>query len=637
MPKPGILDLETFAIEDRPRYPPVPVGVSIAEWGKAPRYYAWGHTTENNCTWAEARDAIRQVWQNADGVVFHGGKFDQDVAETHFGLPPLPWDKAHDTLFLAYLDDPHQRNLQLKPTAQRLLGEAPEERDELIDWLIDHQPVPGVKITRGPQGEHYAMKYLPWAPAGLVGRYANGDSKRTAGLFKHLWPKIKEQGMLRAYDRERELQPYLLQSERRGVNVHVSRLEVDIALYTGTLERVDAYLLKRLKADINLDSGEQLINALVQSGLADEDMIGVTEKGALKSDKKTLKTAVKDKQLGATFAYRSSLRTCLNVMNPWFEMAQQTGGTIHTSFNQTKNPDGGTRTGRLSCTWFMNMPKEFEPLVKEHAPANWNHKRNPLPSIPKPLGSLPPIPVCRSYIIPAKGKVFIDRDYSQQEPRILAHFDGKMLMEAYQANPWIDFHDYAKAELEKSGLFYERKPVKNTNLGLIYGMGVPLLAEKNDMTVEESKRLKDAVLRLYPGLKEMYGDMRARAIRGEPIHTWGGRVYYCEEPRIIKGRIRTFDYKLVNVLVQGSAADCTKEAIIRYHKVKDPEDDFLLPVHDQNLAQVWAHRRDAGMKLLKDSMESIEFDVPMLSEGDWSPDNWAALLPYDKKGVIVVK
>jgi len=282
----------------------------------------------------------------------------------------------------------------------------------------------------------------------------------------------------------------------------------------------------------------------------------------------------------------------------------------------------------------MNMPKEFNPIFK-HEEKDPKAARK-LPTCP--IKGLPSLPWVRSYIIPFPGHVLVDRDYSQQEPRILAHFDGGQLMEKYNENPWIDFHDYAKTELEKFGLFYERKPVKNTNLGLIYGMGAGKLAIKNDMTVDDANTLKKAILVLYPGLKEMYKLMKQRMIANQPIRTWGGREYYCEPPRIVKGRIMHFDYKMVNVLIQGSAADCTKEAVIRFYSSPERKPDWhlILTVHDQLTVSAPEKDMEAAMELLRRSMESVEFDVPMLSEGAWSKTNWAELKDYDKKGVPCV-
>jgi DNA polymerase I-like protein with 3'-5' exonuclease and polymerase domains len=637
-PKPVVIDFESFGIEGRPKYPPVPVGVSIKWPGKKSRYYSWGHLEGNNCTWPEAREALVKAYAHVDGVLFQNGKFDLDVAETEFGLPVPDWRQVHDTLFLLYLDDPHQTELGLKPAAERLLGEPPEEKDEVVDWLLAHQPVPGVKLSKSRQSPHYAMKYLPYAPADLVGRYAEGDTDRTEGIFKLLWPRTRDRGMLRAYDRERELMPILLEMERQGVPVDLARLRADVELYTSWQAKLDAWVLKTIKApaDLNLDSGEQLIHAMIEAGKADPDLMPLTPTGKYQTNKEALLLGVTDKSLLAVLKYRTQLKTCLGTfMRPWLLIAELSGGLIFTTWNQTKSQEGGgTRTGRLSSTPnFQNLPKEFKAIFAHETSDPKEAKK--LPKLPTALAGLPPLPQCRGYITPFKGDVFIDRDYSQQEPRILAHFDGGALQAKYLENPWVDFHDYAKAELELMGKFYDRKPVKNTNLGLIYGMGVGKLAEKNNMTVQEAGDLKKAILELYPGLKDMYKDMKLRADNGLPIRTWGGREYFCEPPKLVDGRLRKFDYKLVNILIQGSAADCTKEAIIRYHKTKRPDAKIVLNVHDQITASVPKKFMKPEMEVLRKAMESVEFDVPILSEGAVSDTNWNELKDYDKKGRIL--
>ncbi|UOF79450.1 DNA polymerase [Caudoviricetes sp.] len=642
-PKPVTVDFETTGIEARPKYPPIPVGVSIKWPGKKSRYYGWGHPTKNNCTFGEARDALVQAYANKDGILCQNGKFDVDVAEVHMDLEPPSWDRIHDTLFLLFLDDPHQLELGLKPSAERLLGLPPEEQDAVADWLCANQPVPGVKISRSKNSDHYFGRYISLVPGDIVGPYANGDTDRTEALFNLLWPKTVERGMLPAYDRERRLMPVLLRMERRGVQVDLRRLKADVATFTEVWSTINHWVIKQLKApaDINLDSGEQLVEAMVKAKKADPAKMPLTATGKFQTNKEALLLGVSDKSLLGVLKYRTQLKTALGTfMRPWLEMAEATGGTIHTTWNQVKAPSGdanvGTRTGRLSATWFMNMPKEFSPIFA-HEEAD---PKKAKALVKCPIPGLPSLPLCRSYITPFPGHVLIDRDYSQQEPRILAHFDGGQLMEKYLEDNWIDFHDYAKAELEKMGKFYGRKPVKNTNLGLIYGMGAPKLAVKNNMSVEEADELKKAILVLYPGLKAMYKDMKIRAAMKQPVRTWGGREYYCEEPRLIQGRIRQFDYKLVNVLIQGSAADCTKEAIIRFDDalIKAGLQDLwflILSVHDQLTASVPTKDKVSAMELLRVCMEGIEFEVPMLSEGAVSATNWAELIDYDKKGKIL--
>ncbi len=644
IPKPVVIDIESYGIDARPEYPPKPVGVSIMYPGKHPHYYAFGHMTKNNCTKAEAVTAIRAAYQHPDGIVCQNAKFDIDVIETHLKIRPPSWNRIHDTMFLLFLQDPNQTELSLKPSAARLLNMPPDEQDALVEWLVAHQPVAGAKISASKNSDHYAMKYVPYAPGDFVGTYANGDVIRTGMLFTRLWKEIRDRNMLTAYDRERELMPILLSMERQGVPVDVKRLRSDIAYYRQTLIVIGEWICRKLKTTpdaINLDSGDQLMAALIAAKIVDAKKVPRTKTGKYQSNKEALLSVIHDQQLLAILKYRTQLKTCLQTfMEPWLETALRSNGLIYTTWNQVKSPKGddniGTRTGRLSSTPnFQNLPKEFNPIFRHETTKSDDRKRLPV----CPIAGLRSLPQVRSYIIPGPRRTFVDRDYSQQEPRILAHFDGGALMQKYISDPWIDFHDYAKAELEKVGLFYDRKPVKNTNLGLIYGMGVGKLAMKNSMDVTEASGLKKAILNLYPGLREMYRDMKVRSIEHVPLRTWGGREYYCEEPKIIDGRLQTFDYKMVNSLIQGSAADCTKEAIIRFHrlKMKHKKPDWWLyfNVHDQLTVSVPTVDRIRAMAVLKEAMESVEFDVPMLSEGSMSSTTWEDLKDYDKKGRLV--
>lgn len=637
-PKPVVIDFETFGIEGRPAYPPNPCGVSIKYPNRKSMYYPFGHVGPNLARGSQVKVAdvtreLRRAYDHPDGVLFQNAKFDIDVANVHLGLPLPTWDRIHDTLFLLFLDDPHQAELSLKPSAARLLNIAPDERDELVEWLVSHQPVFGVKISASKSSEHYAMKYVPYAPPAVVGKYANGDVNRTEAIFTLLWAKTQQRNMLGAYDRERRLMPILLDMERRGVAVDMTRLQTDVAQYQDYFEQLDRAIYRRLRCSaFNINSGDELMRALIHAKKVDLAKVPKTKSGKkLQTNKDVLVQAISDKTLLASLGYRSQLKTFLRTfMEPWSETARQSGGLIYTLWNQVRSAESGTRTGRLSSTPnFQNIPKEAKPHFAHHGLAAKIACGLPKP----PVKGLPDLPSIRSYITPFKGQWLIDRDYSQQEPRILAHFDGGALMQKYLDDPWIDFHDYARIELAKMGLIYERKPVKNTNLGLIYGMGVGKLAAKNDMSVTEASVLRKSILHLYPGLRDMYRDMQYRAQNHQPIRTWGGREYYCEEPRIVDGRIREFDYKMVNVLIQGSAADCTKEAIIRFHTQAAKHNwPLILNVHDQLTASVPPRECTASMEVLKQTMESVEFDVPILTEGSVSKTNWAELVDYDKKG-----
>ena len=612
MRAPVVIDFETYPIRGRPDYPPAPVGVAIKYPGRAARYYAWGHPTENNTTKEKAGEALRKAYAHRGGLLFHNCKFDLDVAEVHFGIGLPNWDMVHETMFLVFLDNPYAREVGLKPAASHYLGLAPDERDAVSEWLIAHQPVPGVRITKKTAGA-----YIAYAPGGLVGEYAIGDVVRTEGLFDHLFTRISERGMGAAYDRERKLIPILLDMERRGIRVDLPRLRRDVSTYDVALAELERWVRSRLGVgeEVNLDSGAQLVEALVAAGEADVSKMGVTAKeGRVKTDKNALAAGVGDPQLAGVLRYVAQLKTCLGTfMKPWLEVAERSGGYIYTNWNQIRGGDGGTRTGRFSSTpnW-QNIPTEFGPIFNKVA---------------APF-TLPELPLCRGYIIPYEGHILCGRDFASQELRILAHFEDGPMMQRYIENPEIDFHTYVSGSITQlRGAPLERKYVKIIGFSILYGAGVTRIAAQLGKSISEAGNLLDAYFQISPGIKELQRNLKYRGQCKEPIKTVGGRQYFVEPSKIIDGRQREFSYKLLNYLIQGSAADITKDAMLRFYDVAGP--GFLLAsVHDELLISVPLGRRDEIMTKLKFAMEETTLDVAMLSDGEWG-FNWGAMEPAD--------
>lgn len=630
---PTCIDFETGPIESRPNYPPVPIGVSIKAWGRPSHYYAWGHKTNNNCTKAQAVRALKAAVKGGPTLCHHG-KFDYDVMETHCGIKIPRWQDTHDTTFLLFLHDPNMKNIGLKPSAEEILGWPSDEKNAVGDWLCANQPVPDVRISKGPKSEFYFMKYLEWAPGDLVGVYANGDVDRTEAIFEKLYDNIISRGMAEAYDRERRLMPVLLGMERRGVRTDLPKLRSDVALYQGVQRKIDEWLIDRfsLSRFYNLDSPE-FAEVLIAAGVADRDLLGVTESGRTATNKLAIAAGVTDRQIAAVLQYRAQLHTCLaTFMENWLHMAEASGGLIYSTWNQVRGAGKGARTGRLSSSPnFQNIPKLFKPL--------FHHEKKGLPK--SPIKLLPPLPLCRAYIIPCQDDhVLIDRDYNQQELRIMAHFGDGALLEKYKVNIWLDIHDAVKDDLLRlAGMDIPRDNVKTINFGIIYGMGVGELALRLGMTVVEAKALKKAIMSLYPEIEDLYKTTRQLAKNDEPLVTWGGRENYCEPPTKDKktGKMIDWSYKSPNTLIQGSAGDAIKESMIRYSDAA-PEGHYLvLQVHDQQLASVPRSELVKGHRVMRETMESLEFDVVMLSEGKWSADNWASLRPYDKRGAVVAE
>lgn len=630
-PKVNTVDFETKAIQRRPEYPPKPVGVSIQRIGeRKPTYYAFGHPDGNNCDEAKPREILRDIARSGEDILYFNGKFDHDIAEHHWKINPVPWHKIHDAMFLLFLDDPHSRDLKLKPASERLLGMEPDEQDAVKDWILAHKKeLPQIDFGdgKGPQSPKpsTAGAWIAYAPGKLVTPYANGDVTRTIKLFNVLYPAIAEAGMLDAYRREQRVMPILLESERRGLRVDCLALERDIKVYEKALAYADNWLRKRLSAPgLNLDSDVDVAKALKSSGVVTEFVQTPTGKDSV-SKKNLTPGMFNDKKVAQVLGYRNRLTTCLGTfMHSWYDKASRNGGWLNTNWNQVRSAGGGqssgARTGRLSSSNpnFMNMPKAWEGKGD-----GYEH--------PKFLKALPPLPILRMYLLPDTDKSsWLHRDYNQQELRILGHFEQGSLMEAYNADPRLDVHQFVRDQImEIFHIDVPRSKTKTLNFGMLYGMGLGALAEQMDTTIEEAKRLKKAQMSTMPGLKDLNQDIIDGANEDKPIRTWGGRLYYKEPSIIINGRRIDFGYKLLNYLIQGSAADCTKQALINYDDNKK-DGRFVVTVHDEMNASAPDRANKAEMARMREAMQAVKFDVPMLSDAKMGK-SWGLITKYEEK------
>lgn len=613
------VDFETEGIRSRPHYPPKPVGVALQEPGEAkPRYLAWGHPEGNNCSLADAKRVLKEVWRDPRPKLFHNSKFDQDVAETHLGLPLLRWDRSHDTLFTLFLLDPYAPDLGLKPSAQKHLGWRPRAQERAREWILRN--VPDARRRPSEWGAHICKLPVPLATA-----YAGDDVRFTGGLHQRMYPEVAKLGMQAAYDRERKLMPLLLQAERRGLRINVPLLRKELALYERVLLKVDEWVRQQLRSpELNLDSNDELVQALLKAKVAKRADFLMTPGGDISASKASLREALDNRggnRLFQAIGYRNRLTTCLTMfMRRWLVEAQESGGTVHPTWHQVRQGRGagsgnmGARSGRLitSDPNFLNLSKDFEGKEDGYTHPTW-------------WRGLPKLPLVRRYVLPAKKARWGHRDYNQQELRICAHFEDGALMRKYQDDPKLDVHQYVREEIHRVyGVLMDRRPVKILNFGMLYGLGIAGLANKLNSSYEQAKEIKGAQQLALPGVKELERELKAIGRAGDPIRTWGGRLYWAEEPRIKDGEVFRFEYKLLNYLIQGSAADATKEATIRYHQVAR-DGHFDVTVYDEINCSMFDVK--AEMRRLREAMESVEFDVKLLSDAKVGP-SWGELRPY---------
>ena len=587
------LDFETEGIVRNPLWePPRPCGLASI-----------GILDDSSPVYTTGWDSMEVMWNKAlasgEDLLFHHGQFDLAVGLEHLGGRRPHWSKVHDTMFLLFVDDPYSKSLSLKPSADRYLDMPPQEQDDLRDWILANVPE-ATKTTWGA--------YIYLAPSSLVAPYAQGDVLRTLKLFNLLHPKIPTE----PYDRERRLAPILAESSRTGIPVDVERLSTDLGICSDGLLAAEQRIYTRLgSGEFNIGSGTQLADALDKAGVIDQWFY--TPKGRRSTAKDNLIQGINPEHtdLLDLLAYRSTMSTCIGTfMTPWLEFAS-IDGRVHTEWNQVANDEqgykAGARTGRLSSARpnFQNPPNPFDWVIP---------------------GGLPPLPNMRDYLLPEAHHIWVKRDFSSQEIRILAHFEDGPLMVAYQNDPFLDPHSMARDLIQQiTGVLYERPDVKITGFSIIYGSGVPGLAQQLKKPPHMAFDLREAYFKAMPAATQLAASTRSRGRSGGTIRTWGGRHYPVEPAKVINGKVRTFEYKLLNYLIQGSAGDQTKQVICDwYEDYKDLDTVFMATIHDEINASVPQEIWEQEMAQLRTAMDQPLFDVPMRSEGFYGP-TWGQL------------
>lgn len=606
-----IIDFETYPITDEQPHP-VPVGLALKD-AKGSRYIRGGMHKLRYVLKA----SISALPAGQPIVAHNGVGFDWQVAFKHLGVDLFACGhRLDDTLVLAFLDDPYRR-LALKTLAHQLLGIPPDEQDALKAWIL----------TNVPEAKSAPKQWGAWiyrAPPKLVEPYAIGDVERTARLYKFLLKRVKLDGMVAAHDRIVAACRVLHANEREGVRVDAKALKHDAKVYDELLNKTDKTIRRALRAPgLDVDQDQPLGHAI-------EKATGIKlPRTAKKGDIQTNKTALRlipDPSLSGLLLYRSALAQNLRTfLLPWEAMSRG-DGRIRTHWNIVAGSGsfgGGAKTGRLSSEPnFQNIPsmeRADELIAKLRAlRASWFRNLSRWAD---------PLPRMRRYVLPDdEDSMLIGRDYSQQELRLLAEFEGSDLLDIYQKFPTVDLHKFV-GDLLKSvtGIELPRKTIKVLNFCTIYGGGPPAIAEQGDMSLDEATRCRDLYFQAMPTVRGAMLDHQ-NAARNGGVRTIGGRIYEAERVYSGKGVARDFAYRCFNYRIQGSAADQMTESLAQLGRTPAPPARFMLTVHDELLMSAKKkHARDALRALdhiMVGTAKTFKLRVPFLSDGYMGP-NWA--------------
>jgi DNA polymerase I-like protein with 3'-5' exonuclease and polymerase domains len=561
------------------------VGIALAVEGWS-AYYPIAHEGGGNMDRKKVMDYFRTILNYPSKKIFHNAMYDVCFIRAE-GLKIN--GTIIDTMISGSLVDENRFRYDLGSMGRDYVGRGKNEAvllETAKEWGID------------PKSEMYKL------PAMYVGEYAEQDAKLTLELWQEMKKEILHQDIEDIFNLETELFPCLVDMRFLGVRVDTeAAFELKNKLLTEEKE-----CLQIVKKETGVDTQIWAARSIAQ----------VFEKLRLpfdRTEKTNSPSFTKNflqnhphpivQKIARAREINKAHTTFIDTI-----IKHEHKGRIHAEINQLRSDVGGTVTGRFSY-------------------ANPNLQQ--IPARNKELG-----PLIRSLFIPEEGHTWGCFDYSQQEPRLVVHYaalDGLYgvndVIDAYK-NGEADFHQIV-AEMAD----IPRSQAKTINLGLFYGMGKNKLQAELGINEDKAKSLFKQYHNRVPFVKTLMDSVMRKAADNGRIRTWLGRRcrFNLWEPNqygIHKalphdqalaehgpGIRRAYTYKALNRLIQGSAADMTKKAMVELHK------EGITPhiqVHDELDISV-----NNNADKIKEIMESaVNLEVPIKVDYEYGK-NWGTI------------
>lgn len=493
-----------------------------------------------------------------------------------------------------------------------------KENNDFETWKLSPTEVEAL-ITQSYKKDVWANALVIWAdPVGheMMKKYNLQDCVATFNLFKAQEKLIEP--LHNVYEMECKLVPILLDMKKRGI-------------------RVDEKRMAELAAKVQEKADEQERKLIDMYGVTGE-MISSGKKLGARLNEMGIHSPIRT----ATGAESWAEGALVRIHHPVIPMIQEyknydsilnkylrgslsrtvINGRIHCTFlpmlrdKESGMGGGGTVTGRFSCK---------APNLQQIPARNKGHGQDFSQDM-------------RSLFLPEEGKMIAALDYSQIEAVLLGHY-----AQGQQAN-WFREQLKAGADLHNivmgmTGITY-RPVVKTFNYGCIYGMGWKTAMEKNytlfeKLAAEEGLDIETFTKDIYynyhkkfPVIKDTMEWCQNIAKAQGYIDTMGGRRQHKPKPAYdpATGKINDFIYKMLNKLIQGTAADILKTALINAYEagIYDVLDLHLL-VHDEQVVSTPFTKEGCEATVeLQQTMANVYKDkllVPIKAECELGP-NW---------------
>ena len=485
-----------------------------------------------------------------------------------------------DTMIAGAIIDENRYSYSLNALSAEYLGEVKVEtklKQKAEEWGLD------------------AKQDLWRLPASFVGEYAEQDAVLTLKLWRKFQTEIRTQNLQTIFDMETRLLPILIEMRDHGIRVDMERAEKMKKTFVNEEKKKVKEIKDLTGIDVEIWAAASLAKAFDALKIP-YDLTEKTKKPSFTSNwllncthplAKLVREAREMNKFHSTF------------IDSIFKFEHK--GRIHAEINQLRSDTGGTVSGRLSMS---------------------NPNLQQVPARNKEFGKQ-----IRSLFLPDEGCKWGSFDYSQQEPRLVVHyassvdsgFEGSFeLIKAYEDDD-ADFHQVVADMAE-----IPRSQAKTINLGLFYGMGAAKLSRELGIETEAAKQLLAEYNRKVPFVKQLANRCMAVAdkkgcvvtIKGRHcrFNMWEPRSWGVYQPMTLQEATSKYEmhqlkragtYKALNRLIQGSAADQTKQAIIDCY---DNGHRPLLQIHDELCFNV---KTEEDKKQIVDKMEHCLDHVPM--------------------------
>jgi DNA polymerase-1 len=486
-----------------------------------------------------------------------------------------------DTMIAAFLLDPDRRSKSLDYLARTLFG---------------HEMIPITDLI----GKGKNQSSMDQVSTERVCEYASEDADFTWRLYQDFKPQIDGSHLESLfYGTEMPLIEVLAEMEHNGIALDADLLKRLSDSMADKLVALSQQVQEAAGHEFNVDSPKQLATVLF-----DEQKLPVIRKTKTgrSTDADTLEALAgrMDNPIPKLILeYRELFKLRNTYLDTLPNMVCRRTGRIHASFNQT-----GAVTGRLSSSDpnLQNIPVRTETGRR----------------------------IREAFVAQDDDTVLLVADYSQIELRLLAHFcKDRALLQAFHEGR--DIHATVAAQVNGVPLEEvtpeQRSAAKAVNFGIIYGQSAFGLSRQINVPVGEAQAFINAYFMRYPGIRMFIDKCIDDAKANGYAETILGRRRPIPELHSRNRQQRSFGERIaVNTVVQGSAADLIKRAMIDIHRellTGEHSAKMLIQVHDELVFEVPEDDLDRETEMIRKKMEhAITLDVPIVVDINWGR-NWA--------------